>query len=355
MAFRDHPKQSQGIGLLQRSLQRGRLAHGYLFTGQDLEELDTLARTLAKTLNCQQPVLAGGKAVDCCDQCLNCHKIDHENHGDVFWVRPESKSRQIRISQLTRRDDSPPRVLLDAISLKPTESQYKVAVLVAADRMNEQAANAFLKTLEEPPARSVLILLTTEPQRLLETILSRCLRISFGTERVASLDSSLLEWLQEFAAMVVSQQTSLIGRYRLLDVILRKLGTLRAAIEAALTEKSPLEHHPDADESLRGRWQEELKAAVEAEYRRQRGDLLLAVEWWLRDVWLHCLMGERAGSGVADLVSFSALDGAAQVARRIKVVEAQQNLVVMEQLQRWLGTNVQEALALEVSLLKLRL
>jgi DNA polymerase III gamma/tau subunit len=63
--------------------------------------------------------------------------------------------------------------------LKPSEAEYKVAVIVGADRLNTQAANAFLKTLEEPPRNSILILLTTDPQRILETILSRCLRLSF--------------------------------------------------------------------------------------------------------------------------------------------------------------------------------
>ena len=151
MAFNNIPNQEQGIQLLQRSLVRGRLSHGYLFTGHELEELESLARTLAKTLNCRQPIIKDGAPIDCCDQCISCKKIEHDNHADVFWVRPESKSRQIKIGQFVRRDDSPPRVLLDFVNLKPTESDYKVAIVVAADRMNEQAANAFLKTLEEPP------------------------------------------------------------------------------------------------------------------------------------------------------------------------------------------------------------
>src|SRR5213592_2285026 len=172
MAFKDFPAQEQGVQLLQRSLKRGRLAHAYLFTGHQLDELEALARTLAKTLNCSQPTKADGKPVDCCDACLACRKINGDNHADVYWVRPESKSRVIVIEQM--------RELMQVIHLKPTEAEYKVAVIVAADRLNVQAANAFLKTLEEPPAKSVLILLSTEPQRLLETILSRCLRLNFA-------------------------------------------------------------------------------------------------------------------------------------------------------------------------------
>src|SRR5689334_16041155 len=76
MAFNNWPKQERGIELLQRSLERGRLAHAYLFTGHDLTPLEGVARTLAKTLNCQRPVKKNGTPIDCCDQCLTCQKID---------------------------------------------------------------------------------------------------------------------------------------------------------------------------------------------------------------------------------------------------------------------------------------
>jgi hypothetical protein len=124
------------------------------------------------------------------------------------------------------------------------------------------------------------------------------------------------------------------------------------------------------------RWESELGASIEAEYRRQRTDLLSALQWWLRDVWLQTLRlrtGDRApgvgekGSRAAtpeagpqnqnsdELLAFPQLPGTQNVARRITTAEALQNLQVMEQLQRWLYTNVQESLALEVGLLKLRL
>src|SRR5437762_9217256 len=100
MAFKDFSAQAQGVQLLQRSLERGRLAHAYLFSGHQLDELEAIARTLAKTLNCLQARRgANGVAVDCCDQCLNCRKIDGGNHADVHWVRPESKTRVITIEQ----------------------------------------------------------------------------------------------------------------------------------------------------------------------------------------------------------------------------------------------------------------
>jgi len=360
MSFNDFPGHQPSIKLLQRSLERGRLAHGYLFAGHELDELEALARTLAKTLNCTQPVKKGNAAIDCCDQCLNCQKVDRENHADVFWVRPESKLRLIKISQIVRRDESPDRVLLDAINLKPAESRYKFAVIVAADRMNDQAANALLKTLEEPPPNSVLVLLTTEPQRILETILSRCLRLNFAGEGSARREPAKLAWLKNFSEMAADQHKSLFGRYRLMDVLLRQLNDSKEAIEKGLAARSPLERYPDAEKEVQERWEDELKAAIEAEYRRQRGDWLLLLQSWLRDVWLHTLLHEKTSQPALseykkELLNFPDLTGSRQIAIRISPREATDNLQVLEQLQEQLTTNVQEALALEVGLLKLHL
>jgi DNA polymerase-3 subunit delta' len=342
MAFKDFSEQEQGVGLLQRSLRRGRLGHAYLFAGDDLDELERLARTLAKTLNCQQPVKAeNGAAVDCCDACASCRKIDGETHADAHWVRPESKSRVITIEQM--------RELMREIQLKPTEAQFKVAVVAGADRLNQQAANAFLKTLEEPPARSVLILLSTEPQRLLETILSRCLRLNFGGEGLRKPDPAAVEWLEQFSTAAATEQRSLLGRYSLMDVLARRLAEIRAGVEETLKARSPLERYEDVEKDLREKWEDELTAAVEAEYRRRRAELLLMVQWWFRDVWLHTL-----GVG-KELLKFPKLKGSEKLAARLKPFNALENLQVLERIQRTLYTNVQEALAIEVGLLKLNL
>jgi len=341
MAFKQFAGKTQGVELLQRSLARGRLGHAYLFAGDQLEELELLARTLAKTLNCQQPVKTGGVATDCCDECSSCRKIDSDVHADIHWARPESKSRVITVEQT--------RDLMREIQLKPTEARYKVAVISGADRLNIQAANAFLKTLEEPPARSVMILLSTEPQRMLETTLSRCLRLNFFGDGGRSPDPAQAEWLAQFGALAATEQKSLLGRYRLLDALLQRLGEIKARVEEALTARSPLQQHDEVEKDLREKWEDELTAAVEAEYRRQRAEAILLVQWWLRDVWLRTL---AAGDG---LLKFPDLSGAEAVARRITPRQALENLLTLEQTQRLLHTNVQEALALEVSLLKLHL
>ena len=313
--------------------------------------LEAIAATLAKILNCLQPVRGkGGVAIDCCDHCVNCQKITNGNHADVHWVRPESKSRTVSIGQM--------RDLMHDINLKPTEAEYKVATIVAADRLNVQGANAFLKTLEEPPPRSVLILLTTEPQRLLETIISRCLRLNFSGDGPRPLAPAEMEWLTAFSEMASAEEKSLISRYRLMDVLLQKLNATKAAIEESLTAKSPLQRYDDVEKDLREKWEDELAAAIEAEYRRQRTDLLAIVQRWLRDVWLTSLATrnpQNTTPGTGDLLNFPALPGTPRIAKRIPAQDAVENLQIIESIQRLLHTNVQEALALEVGLLKLHL
>jgi DNA polymerase-3 subunit delta' len=330
--------------LLARSLERGRLAHAYLLTGDELAGLEAVARALARIVNCLRP---GRRSPDeaplaACGQCASCRQIAGDAHPDIHWVRAESKLRVITIDQV--------RELMRQVQMKPTSAAYKVGVIVAADRLNTQAANAFLKTLEEPPAKSILILLTTEPQQLLETVLSRCLRLNLGTEAAGRLSDETRSCLRVFVELAAAEPKGLLDRYRLLSALLGRLAQMKDEIEKRLTTASPLERYEDVDPKLRDRWEDELAAAVEAEYRRQREGSLVALEWWLRDVWLLTLgLGE-------DLLGYSELALSSRaVARRLTPVQAMENLGVLETTQRLLGGNVQEALAIEVGLLKLQL
>lgn len=344
MSFSAFPAQRQVVALLQRSLEQGRLGHAYLFIGSRVAELETVARVLAKTLNCLHPPrrAPGGMPLDCCDVCLPCRKIDGDLHPDVQWLRPESKSRLLTIDQV--------RDLGQAIHMKPTEGEYKVAVVVAADRLNIQAANAFLKTLEEPPAKSILLLLTSEPERVIETIRSRCLRLCFAGDTGGPRDAELLAWLKSFGALAAGRQDGLLGRYQLLGALLAELARLKVQVADQLTARSPLQRYDDVEADLRERWETELAAAVEAEYRQQRSDLLASIQWWLRDIWLLAQPLERR-----DLTYPELQPDSTRVASRISAQAAMENLGVLERTHWLLGSNVQEALALEVGLLNLKL
>jgi hypothetical protein len=141
-----------------------------------------------------------------------------------------------------------------------------------------------------------------------------------------------------------------MARYQLLGLLLKKLGEQRAEIEKSLAARSPLEQYDDLEPNVREKLEGELEAAVESEYRRQRADVLGALHWWLRDVWLQTLQAGGAAVCFPDLKA-----AAAAVAARISPAEAMRNLEHIDSLQRQLHTNVQEALALEVGLLKLKL
>ena len=101
---------------------------------------------------------------------------------------------------------------------------------------------------------------------------------------------------------------------------------------------------------MKEKWEEELTAAIEAEYRRHRGDVLAGLQWWLRDVWLHAL---RLGDSLSSYPELA--ESSKAVASRLNERQATENLQLIEQTQRLLHSNVQESLALEVGLLKLRL
>jgi DNA polymerase-3 subunit delta' len=343
MALSEFRDQHQGVELLQRSLGRGRLGHAYLFAGENLDFLEGVARNLAKVINCedaQKPGTQSGRT-DSCDACSPCRRIDSGGHPDVLWIRPESKSRVITIDQI--------RDVLHVVSLKPTEARTKVAVLVDADRMNLQSANAFLKTLEEPPGSAVLILLSTQPQNLLETIQSRCLFLRFGGDE-RRLPSCVDSWLHSFSQGIVQVKSGLLARYEILQQLLAELGALRARVEEAMRGRSPLEQHDDVEPKLREKWETELKAAAESEYRRLRADYLTGLQWYFRDVWVKTL-----GVGDEMLALPRLAQAVGSLSARLGAQDAHENVQLLARTQRLLNTNLQEALVLEVMLLRLRI
>lgn len=335
--------QQTAAELLRRSLSRGRLGHAYLFVGDDLVVLEDAATRFAQTLNCLAPRERGenGVPLEPCGSCNNCGRTTRHSHPDVIWVRPEMKSRVIGADQT--------REVIRILGLRASEAPHKVAIFAGADRMNVNAANAFLKTLEEPPAGSVIILLCTEPDRLLETIISRCLRLSFASG-VVRIDEEVAGWVGQFAELARPQSPPLFGRYQLLGTLLTALGATRDRIEETLTAQSPLRKYPDAEAQQQERWEDELKAAIEAEFRRRRAEFAAGLQAWLRDVWLATL---GPAEGLAFLPAL--MPATAAVAARLKVSEARENLEFWDRTQRLLHTNAQEALVLEVGLLRLKL
>ncbi len=351
VGWADFPEQAPLARLLRRSIEQDRMAHAYLLTGEETSSLERLALTWAKTLNCTAPPARAGNGagLDGCGQCAACRRIALGNHPDVMVLRPERKLRQIRIGQLVRRHESPPRVLHDLVYSKPTEGPWKIAVLVAAERLTREAANAFLKSLEEPPPRTLYLLLTAQPEQLLETIRSRCLRWTCGASGLV-LHEAERAWLGRFAEQAVAGSVDLPARYRLLGSLVEHLAQTREAVEAEVAASSRMEQYEDLPPDLAEQWENEAKAAVEAEYSLRRARLLQALQAWLRDIWAFKL-GQPADT--CTLPEFALAAHAA--AGRLSHLEAAANLQVVERTHRMLFTNVNELLTLEVGLLQLRL
>jgi DNA polymerase III subunit delta' len=163
--------------ILRRALASGRLAHAYLFAGPDGIGKRLMALALARVLFCMH-----GTG---CGECPACRKLDHRNHPDLHVLEADGSS--IKIEQV--------RALQRDLSLRPLEASRKVCLIEAADTMTVAAANALLKTLEEPRGDTVLLLLSSQPQRLLETIRSRCQLLRFARQPLELVRDNLCQQL----------------------------------------------------------------------------------------------------------------------------------------------------------------
>lgn len=197
MSFKDMQGQDKAISNLRHALENGRVSHGYLFLGPDGVGKKMAAMNFAKALNCKDDKIGGS-----CDSCVSCMKIDAGSHPDVLFLKPEKVGASIKIEKV--------RELIRSLSLKPYEGRNKVFIIDDADAMGHEAQNALLKTLEEPPAESILILMTSNAKGLFETIVSRLQIVKFFPLRVETVKDILVRTykMDEVTANVLSRLSS---------------------------------------------------------------------------------------------------------------------------------------------------
>ncbi|NLA42086.1 MAG: DNA polymerase III subunit delta' [Smithella sp.] len=166
MSFANIYGHTKQIIMLQKAMAQKRVGHSYIFSGLAGIGKKTLALEFAQAQNCENTALRQ----DACGQCLSCRKLTRGSHPDIHVLQAQT--------QFIRIDDV--RGIQDQMTFRPLEGGKRVFIIDDADKMNEPAANALLKTLEEPSADNVLILVTARPFRLPQTILSRCRHLRFN-------------------------------------------------------------------------------------------------------------------------------------------------------------------------------
>jgi DNA polymerase-3 subunit delta' len=180
MSFTKLIGNEQNKEMLQRLLRRGQLGGALIFAGPDGVGKLQFALTVAKAANCQRAP-ANGFAIDSCDECVVCRRIAAKTYGDVTVIEPEGQ--YIKIAQT--------RALVEEAYYRPREGRHRFFIIDDADRLREEAANSLLKTLEEPPSTSTIILITSRPDILLTTIRSRAQRLNFTPISIAEMEKYL--------------------------------------------------------------------------------------------------------------------------------------------------------------------
>lgn len=177
--FIDIVGQNHVTRTLSNSLASGNFSHGYLFSGPRGSGKTTIARILAKALNCTGREL-GKDSFEPCQKCASCKEINAGKSLDI-----------IEIDAASNRGIDEIRELRDKIRFAPTSSRYKVYIIDEVHMLTKEAFNALLKTLEEPPKHAVFLLATTEPQKVLPTILSRVQRFDFHKATIEEIETLL--------------------------------------------------------------------------------------------------------------------------------------------------------------------
>lgn len=166
------------VEYFQRTLKHSNLGHAYLFSGPAGVGKSTLARTVCKTLLCRKPDSDGP-----CNNCVSCNKFESGNHPDFHLYEPEGI--YFKIDQV--------RQIIHHASLKPVESSWKTFLLEDVHYMREEASNAFLKVLEEPPGQTIFFLISEGSEGLLPTIRSRCQVFEFQPLQPEEIKQWLIE------------------------------------------------------------------------------------------------------------------------------------------------------------------
>ncbi len=286
------------------AIEAGRAAHGYIIVGAVRGAALELAQRILKDI-------------------FDSHVEDRAN-PDIHWLLPEGKKRIIPIDSMRER-------MIDPMGKTSFAGGWKAGVIVGADRMEAPAANAFLKTLEEPTKNTIFLLLSDSPEHLLPTIISRCQRIDLDDTRSHGLVDP---WLTQTIAVLAAKDLSGL-------VAKAAAGQRLAAILAAMKEKAEelVEEELASEDDAPGEElsDKEMEALVSSRYREMRLDFLHTVMAWFRD-----LMALVAAGPDAPVVLEKYRPALAARAARLSRTAAFRNVEAVEEMAASLERSVKE-------------
>lgn len=274
MPFADITGHEQPISLLQASLCNGRLAHAYLFYGETRVGKLMTAIRLAQALNCEHS--SQTETYDSCGRCRSCLQIAARTHPDYFVIEPDPKAAmpQIKIEQV--------REIEQQFVYRPLVGERKICLIDDADRLTIGAANALLKTLEEPPGQSLFILITSRLYALPVTIRSRCQALRFTTPARTQVEAALI--LKRELPPVDARFLAVFSDGRIGEALTVNVAEVRARQQECLTLVKP--------ESLTS--STTILSASESLAKTDRGEETLAwLTRWIRDLVFVIVDGDQ--------------------------------------------------------------
>ncbi|MHB8138274.1 MAG: DNA polymerase III subunit delta' [Smithellaceae bacterium] len=326
MSFTNIYGHSKQIGTLQKAMVQKRVGHSYVFSGQNAIGKKTLALEFAQTLNCENAI----RLNDSCGECSSCRKMISGNHPDVHVLITQAQF--IRIDSI--------RNIQQQMTFKPLEGGWRIFIIDDADKMNEQAANALLKTLEEPSADNIIILVTARPYWLPQTILSRCLQVRFSplaAETVARFLTELRQIDPARSAVLASLSGGSIGQALELnteDVIAFRTGLGR--LLSAAGGSDPMNLLSLA--SFLGQDKKEIRQGLKI------------LNTYFRDALVY-----KETASTAMIINTDDLSTISSLAGRLQGEQILENISLVEKSNETLEMNVNKSLTLEAMAFKLHL
>jgi DNA polymerase III subunit delta' len=272
------------IASLQAAVRQERLAHAYLFHGEAAIGKRSTALCFAQALNCERTSLC--EVIDACGLCRSCRQIEARTHPDFFIIEPNSglATPQIKIEQV--------REIEQQIMYRPLMGERKICLIDEADRMTIGAANALLKTLEEPPDHSLFLLITSRPAALPATIRSRCQSLRFATPARTHVEAALI--LRREIPPADARLLAIISEGRIGEALVADAKETRAQLQDILDLV-----RPQSLQSITS-----ILSAAEAIAKADRAPEILS--WlvrWIRDLVFLQVGGDRDQLLYADTLS----------------------------------------------------